>query len=284
MRFAVVAHRTSETNDRLAGAAASLGLPASVVAPRDALSLLEQGDVALGRLDVREELDGVESGTRELEQLADSGVVVLNPPSALVAAHDKLLTARILRRAGVPHPRTWLIAEGIPSPAPELPVVLKPRFGSWGRDVVLCPTAAELDRELERFAHRRWFVEHGALAQELIAPLGWDLRVVVAGGAVIGGARRLAAPGEWRTNVALGGRSEPYDPPPLARRLALEAAAAVRGDLVGVDLLPLRNGFVVSELNGAVDFRLPYALAPGNVFRAALHELLRVARLRRAAA
>jgi [lysine-biosynthesis-protein LysW]--L-2-aminoadipate ligase len=284
MQFAVVAHRTSETNDALAGAAASLGLPASVLAPRDALRTLEPGDVALGRLDVRNELDGVERGMEELEQLATSGTVLLNPPSALVAAHDKLLTARILRRAGVPHPRTWLIAEGAPSPAPELPVVLKPRFGSWGRDVVLCPTAADLDRELACCARRAWFQEHGALVQELIPPFGWDLRVVVSGGQVVGAARRVAAPGEWRTNVALGGHIEPAAPPPLARRLALEAAAAIRGDLVGVDLLPLGNGFVVSEVNGAVDFRLAYALGPGNVFRSAVHELVRVAQLRRAAA
>jgi [lysine-biosynthesis-protein LysW]--L-2-aminoadipate ligase len=118
-----------------------------------------------------------------------TGVVLLNPPSALVAAHDKLLTARILRRAGVPHPRTWLIADGAPSPAPELPVVLKPRFGSWGRDVVLCPTADALDRELARFSQRPWFAGQGVLAQELVPPLGWDLRVLVSGGRVVGAGR-----------------------------------------------------------------------------------------------
>jgi RimK family alpha-L-glutamate ligase len=284
MRFVVVAHRRSETNHALAGAAASLGLPASVLSPRDALCTLEPGDVALGRLDVREELDGVESGTAELERLAAGGAALLNPPSTLVAAHDKLLTARILRRAGVPHPRTWLIAEGFPSPAPELPVVLKPRFGSWGRDVVLCQTAEELDEALARLAQRPWFAEHGVLAQELVPPVGWDLRLVVAGGRVIGAARRVAAPGEWRTNVSLGGASEPAPAPPLAQRLALEAAAALAGDLVGVDLLPRAGGYVVSEVNGAVDFRPWYALGPCNVFRNAVHELLRVAQIRRAAA
>src|SRR5712691_4635124 len=185
MRFAVVAHRRSETNDALAGAAAALGLPASVMSPRDALRLLEPGDVALGRLDVREALDGIEEGETELERLAGFGVEVLNSAAALVAAHDKLLTARILRRAGVPHPRTWLIAGGAPSPAPELPLVLKPRFGSWGRDVVLCRTAEELDASVALLARRPWFGEHGVLAQELVEPCGWDLRVVVAGGRVV---------------------------------------------------------------------------------------------------
>jgi glutathione synthase/RimK-type ligase-like ATP-grasp enzyme len=163
-------------------------------------------------------------------------------------------------------------------------VVLKPRFGSWGRDVVLCPTADALDRELARFSQRPWFAGQGVLAQELVPPLGWDLRVVVSGGRVVGAARRVAAPGEWRTNVALGGHIERAVAPPLAQALALEAAAAIRGDLLGIDLLPLGESFVVSEVNGAVDFRRAYAPGPGNVFRDAVHELVRVAQLRRAAA
>ena len=285
MRFVVIAHRCNDTNSALVSAAEALGIASTVLHPRDALRILEPGDVALGRLDVREGLDGIESGAAEIERLSAAGVEILNRPGALVAAHDKLLTARALRLAGLPHPRTWLIAEGMPTHAPELPIVLKPRFGSWGRDVVLCRTADELAAALERAAFRGWFREHGALAQELVPPLGWDLRVVVAGGRVVGAARRIAAPGEWRTNVALGGRVEPCAPPPAARTLAISAAAAIRGDLVGVDLLPTpEQGYVVSELNGAVDFRPAYSLDADDVYTSAVIELLRVARDRRATA
>jgi RimK family alpha-L-glutamate ligase len=284
MRFVVVAHSRSETNDALAGAAASLGLRALVLPPRDALCAVEAGDVALARLDVRTELDGIEPGMAALEHIDAAGVTLLNPPPALVAAHDKHLTARILRRAGVPHPRTWLLGDGAPSPAPELPVVLKPRFGSWGRDVVRCETAEELDAALAALATRPWFAEQGVLAQELVPPVGWDLRVIVAGGRVVGAARRIAARGEWRTNVALGGKSEPMVPPPLARQLALEATKAVAADLVGVDLLPRDGGYVVAEVNGAVDFTPVYVLEPGDIFRAAVHELVQAALTRRVAA
>jgi len=284
MRFVVIAHRCSDTNEALAAAADALGVVATVQTPRDALRLLEPGDVALGRLDVRDTLDGMESGSIELERLSALDVEVLNRPSALVASHDKLLTARALRLAGLPHPHTWLIAEGMPTPAPELPLVLKPRFGSWGRDVVLCRTAADLDAALERIALRPWFRDQGVLAQELVPPVGWDLRVVVAGGRVVGAARRVAAPGEWRTNVSLGGRSERVAPPPLARTLALAAASAVRGDLVGVDLLPTHTGYVISEINGAVDFRPYYAFHGGDVYVESMLELLRIARDRRATA
>jgi len=281
MRFAVVAQRRTETNEALAGAAARLGLDSAVLPPRDALRFLEPGDVALGRLDVREGLDGIESGTRELERLAEAGIDLLNPAGALALAHDKLLTARALRLAGLPHPHSWLIAPGQPSPVPELPLVLKPRFGSWGRDVLLCRTREEFDDALARISCRGWFREHGALAQELVPPQGWDLRVVVAGSRVVGAARRFAAPGEWRTNVSLGGRSEPASPPALARTLALAAAATTRADLVGVDLLPTRSGYVVAELNGAVDVRPSYALDVEDVYAEAVLELLRAARDRR---
>jgi RimK family alpha-L-glutamate ligase len=283
MRFVVVAHSCSETNEALAAAARGLGVAGCVLPPRDALRLLEPGDVALGRLDVRDSLDGIESGSPELERLMSAGVRVLNPPSVLAAAHDKLLTSRVLRLSGVPHPHSWLIAQGMPTAAPELPVVLKPRFGSWGRDVTLCRTQAELDAQLELLRFRGWFREHGALAQELVTPLGWDLRIVVAGGRIVGAARRFAAPGEWRTNVALGGHTEPVAPPPLACRLALAGAAAIGGDLVGVDLLPTSTGFLVSELNGAVDFRPQYSLDDGDVFERAVLELLRSGLEQRAA-
>jgi RimK family alpha-L-glutamate ligase len=261
MKFAVVAHRRSATNNALVAAAQAWGLDSELVDPHRALSLLEPGDMALARLDVREGLDGIERGTGELERLAAGGVDVRNPPGTLVVAHDKLLTARALRLAGLPHPHSTLLSPALPAAVPELPVVLKPRFGSWGRDVERCTTADELDAALVRLQGKPWFVEHGALAQELVEPRGWDLRVVVAGGRVVGAACRIARKGEWRTNAALGAQVEAVDPPPLARALALAAAEATRADLVGVDLLPTGNGFVILELNGAVDFRPVYAPA-----------------------
>jgi len=260
MKFAVVAHRRSATNEALVAAARAWGLDSELLDPHTALTSLEPGDVALARLDVREGLDGIERGSGELERLAAGGVDVRNPPGTLVVAHDKLLTARALRLAGLPHPHTTLLSPTLPTPVPELPVVLKPRFGSWGRDVERCTTADELDAALVRLQRKPWFREHGALAQELVEPRGWDMRLVVAGGCVVGAACRIARSGEWRTNAALGAQVEPVEPPPLARALALAAARAARADLVGVDLLPTANGgFVVLELNGAVDFRPVYA-------------------------
>ena len=263
MRFAIVAHGPSLTNLALAARGWN-GVPGELLNPREALLTLSRGDVALARLDVCEQLDGIEEGLWALERLEEAGVTVLNPPSALLRAHDKLLTARVLRRAGLPHPRTTLVERHSPLPDLDLPAVLKPRFGSWGRDVVLCHDRSELECALEALAFRGWFRATGAVAQELIPPLGHDLRLVVAGGRLVGAAKRVAAAGEWRTNVALGAQAVPTTPPPVASQLALAAAAASGLDLVGVDLLPTGpGGFCVIELNGAVDFRPVYSL-PGS--------------------
>jgi ribosomal protein S6--L-glutamate ligase len=263
MRVALITHRPSPTTLALAARTWN-GTPIDVLSPRDALLRLEQGDVALVRLDIREDLGGIEDGLSAVERLADQGVRVLNPPSALVRAHDKVLTARTLRRAGLPHPQTRLIEHHREPPELDFPVVVKPRFGSWGREVTLCSDPGEFERTLERLAFSDWFRATGAIAQELIPPLGHDLRMIVAGGGVIGVGRRTAAPGEWRTNVALGATVSHVTPSPVAVELAVSAARVSGLDLVGVDLLPTGpGGFSVVELNGAVDFR-PLYTAPGR--------------------
>jgi RimK family alpha-L-glutamate ligase len=256
---AVVAHRVTPTNTRLG----------MVLSPAQALTRLGPGDVALGRLDVLTTLDGIEPGLWALERLAALGVTVLNGRRSLVAAHDKLTTATVLNAAHVPHPRSVHVAPWLPLPELEPPIVIKPRFGSWGRDVVRCDTVEELEEALTALQDLPWYAATGAVAQKLVAPRGYDLRLVVARGRVIGAIRRVAAAGEWRTNVALGARREPVTPPPEACEVALAGAAATGGDLVGVDLLPADVGtWVVLEVNGAVDFTSVYSL-DGDVFAAA---------------
>jgi RimK family alpha-L-glutamate ligase len=260
MRFALIACRPTPTNEAIAAAAPAEGRWESMT-PHEALELQRPGDVALGRLDVLPTLDGMDDGLWALGTLAARGVLVLNEPAALMAAHDKLLTARLLRRNDIAHPHTWHVRNGRPPRRWPRPVVLKPRFGSWGLEVHRCDDPAALDAALAGVRNSDWYRRHGALVQELVPPQGYDLRVLVAGERVVGSAFRVAAPGEWRTNISLGGvRRSVSEPPREAAALALEAARATGAALVGVDLLPDgRGGWFVAELNGAVEFTHEYA-------------------------
>ena len=165
------------------------------------------------RLDIVATLDACEPGLEVCGTLEHQGVRVLNGPEGLLAAHDKLQTAIALERAGIPHPATRHVTDPLELPALEPPLVLKPRFGSWGRDVLLCRTRAELAAAAAVLPERQWFRTTGVLAQELVPLVPRDLRVLVAGGRAVGASARVPAPGEWRTNVSLGGHLEPVEPP-----------------------------------------------------------------------
>ena len=260
MRKIVIAGaRANATNRALRAAFRSAGVTALTLTGRQLqaahlLGRLEDA-VLLGRADVSRRLDGVGETFWELRRLEQAGLPVLNGSRTLLRCHDKLQTARLLRRAGLPHPRTVLLRSPDSEPPFAGPYVVKPRFGSWGRDIQRCEDGLELRSCLRRAAGRRWFRAHGALVQEYVPNDRVDLRIIVAAGQVVGAIERIAADGEWRTNVSLGGARSPVDPPTTATVLARSAAAAFEADLVGVDLLPNHDGsYTVVELNGAVDF------------------------------
>jgi RimK family alpha-L-glutamate ligase len=277
-RLAVIAARTTDTNARLVDAARRLGFDAWRIAPDRAAGWLGPGDLALGRLDVLPTFDGPEPGLEALRQLEIEPIAVVNRAGALLGAHDKLVTALRLAACSLPHPMTAHVGDDADLEL-DFPVVVKPRFGSWGRDVSVCRNRAALWCSLRALRRRPWFVRQGALVQELVGPSSRDLRILVAAGEVVGSIERVAAEGEWRTNVSLGGTRRAIVPPADACYLALRAAEAIGTDLVGVDLLPDgEGGWVVLELNGAVDFTDDYALDGENVFERVVDGLARYAR------
>jgi ribosomal protein S6--L-glutamate ligase len=79
---------------------------------------------------------------------------------------------------------------------------------------------------------------------------GRDLRVFVVGGRARAAIARYAPAGEWRTNVAQGGRTEPVVVGPALASIAEAAAEALRLEYAGVDLVAAQDGPTVLEVNG----------------------------------
>jgi ribosomal protein S6--L-glutamate ligase len=187
-----------------------------------------------------------------LARLAARGTPVINTPRGLEAAIDKYLAAGRLAAAGVPVPRCRAV-QGLAAAERawhELggDCVLKPIFGSRGRGIVRIADPAGLagiDAAAERVFLLQEFVPHG----------GWDVRILTVVDRVFA-MRRRAAAGDWRTNVALGGTAEPFDPPRPWIDLAMRAARCLETEVAGVDILPASDGRVlVLEVNGVPGWR-----------------------------
>jgi ribosomal protein S6--L-glutamate ligase len=201
------------------------------------------------------------------------GVRVLNPPLALEVCVDKYLAGAKLEAAGLPVPPTMVCQDA--ETALEAfhalggDVVVKPLFGAEGRGMMRI-TDVEMAWRTLRALERLQAVLY---LQQFVAHPGWDLRAFVLGGRVLTAMRRHAR-GDWRTNVAQGGRAESVRLSGDEERLALAAARAVGAPVAGVDLLPRpEGGYFVLEVNAVPGWR---ALAPAtgtDVARAVLEYL-----------
>lgn len=219
--------------------------------------LLASSDGVLIRMMPPGSLEQVVYRMDALHRLAATGMPVLNSPRAVEAAVDKYLSLSQMDAKGIPVPPTYagesareaLAAYDTLGPD----VVVKPLFGSEGRGLLRVS-----DRELARRTFQT-LERLGAViyVQKTIRHPGHDLRALVLAGRVVGAMRRFAPEGDWRTNVAVGGRPEPCMLSPGLERLALRSAESVGAQLAGVDILDDldRDEPVVLEVNAVPGWR-----------------------------
>jgi ribosomal protein S6--L-glutamate ligase len=196
-----------------------------------------------------------------LHRLQARGVPVLNPPAAIETCVDKYLATARLHAAGLTVPPTIVCqhADAALEAFEQLggDVVVKPLFGSEGRGMVRI-TDGEMAWRTFRTLERLNSVLY---VQRFIPHEGYDLRAFVMGERLIAAMCRHAR-GDWRTNVAQGGRAECIQLSVEHEKLALRAAAAVQAPVCGVDLLPGKDGrLYVLEVNSVPGWR---ALAPAT--------------------
>lgn len=194
-----------------------------------------------------------QAGLHVLLQLEALGLPVVNAAMALWRARDKVRSFQVLAQAGVPTPASLVLGRALDAAALEAalgapPWVVKAPEGTKGEAVFLVEDAAGLaalpaDPAVPYFVQR--FVPEAR---------GADLRVFVIDGVARAAMRRTAADGDFRANLAQGGRAERE---PLTPELAAVAEAATRAhglDVAGVDVLPAEGGPLVIEVNGSPGF------------------------------
>ncbi|HRQ72894.1 MAG TPA: lysine biosynthesis protein LysX [Phycisphaerales bacterium] len=186
------------------------------------------------------------------------GVPCVNQARVIDACGDKLATTLALARAGVPSPRTMVAVDAESAlqavEAIGYPAVLKPTVGSWGR---LLARVSDRDAAEAVIEHKATLggPQHGVFyVQEYVRKPQRDLRVFVVGDRAICGIVRHSA--HWITNTARGGRAERLDLTAEIERLCVQAARAVGGGVLAIDLLECpERGLLVSEVNHTMEFR-----------------------------
>lgn len=186
-----------------------------------------------------------------LSALAEMGVAVINPVNSILQMRNKAETMRKMVSSGLPVPKT-LITESIEDAArfvkDNYPCILKPITGFGGEGVRLINRAFDLDNiyDFLKF-HSQIFGKGAYLLQEYVRNPGYDIRALVLNGKVIATMQRVGMDG-LLNNIHAGGipRKNTTDIDDLAKK----AASAVRGKLVGVDLIPDLEGRIwILEVN-----------------------------------
>ncbi len=191
--------------------------------------------------------------------LESMGIPVVNSFETSLVSGNKLLTTLKLAKAGVPTPRTYAafsdeaalnIMESI-----GYPVVVKPIVGSWGRLIARIDDRDDASLLIEARRLSSDPLQHIYYLQEYVDRPPRDIRAIVVGEDVVAAIYRYQPPGDWRTNVARGGRVEAAILTGEQREMILKAAGAVGGGVLGVDAMEAREGLLVHEVNNTVEFK-----------------------------
>jgi ribosomal protein S6--L-glutamate ligase len=206
------------------------------------------------------------------------GIPCLNRVGPMLAAQDKLWTAAVLAKAGLPTPLCSSVArpeDALVAVAELGSAVAKPLFGSLGDGLF----RVETSRERSRLVRRSRASPH--LVQRFVPPGGVDYRLFVVGDRVEACIRREAPKGEFRSNVARGGRAVAAVATRLWREIAVESTRALGLSFGGVDLIASEQGPLVLEVNGFPNFKALHRATGRDMAEPIAREVLRVARAAR---
>jgi len=202
-----------------------------------------------------------------LQALEDQGTRALNTVSAMQAADDKTLTARLLARNRIPQVPTHVIPLTISAMLEAFEgmggeTVFKRSHGGQGRWVRLAKSSTDVESIYNEF-----LLEGSAaiVAQPCINEfIGKTIRVIVTDGQVLASALRQTSL-DWRSNIHLGSSQELISLTNAEKELAVSATHALGLGHSGIDLIRTNNGTKVLEVNACPDFTSMRALSKVDI-------------------
>ena len=185
-----------------------------------------------------------------------AGTVVLNDPEASRASRSKLESSLIFQLEKLPFLQSQFFY-GNYGIEPDEPgeVIIKPVFGSQGRDIHFFNNATEAKEHFDNEeTEEAKLIAEPFLSQADLGPYVIDYRASVVGGKCVALMTRIPEVGTRIANIAQGGTGSALSLDHPAARLAEQALAAFGLDYAGVDILGLGDDLYVSEVDAWAGF------------------------------
>jgi ribosomal protein S6--L-glutamate ligase len=192
-------------------------------------------------------------GTAVVRQFEMMRVYPTNESQGISRSRDKLRALQLLAAEGVGLPVTSFAhstkdIDGLVSLVGGAPLVVKLLEGTQGMGVVLAETKKAAESVIGAFRN----LNANILVQEFIKEAGGsDIRTFVVGNRVVAAMERVAAQGEFRSNLHRGGEARRVRLTPEERATAKRAARILGLNVAGVDLMRSNHGPVVLEVNSS---------------------------------
>lgn len=193
-----------------------------------------------------------------VSSLQDIGFLVVNDLDSMLVCDNKMSNALMMERNNIPIPRTSIISneksieDAHERVGGKFPVIVKTLKGTQGVGVMKVDSMSSLIGVCQSL----WKYDADLLIQEFME-MKSDIRTLVIGGKVIASAERIREENnkDFRNNVHLGARTEPYQ---LSKKEidVIKAAARASGAMYcGVDHAVVKGKPYIIEVNGSPGIR-----------------------------
>ncbi len=168
--------------------------------------------------------------------LYTQGANLLNPYQSCSLIQSKIITSRLLHKAGIPAPDCWVTGDFslAKSLLEKHPLIIKPHMGHRGAGLYLCKTPEDVDKVPPP--------QTPMIIQEAIPGPGEDLKIYVIGDQVFGVKKTFS-----ETSFTVAGRHVPITEE--VRQISLEVGEACGLGLYGLDIIESDHGPFVVDVN-----------------------------------
>ncbi len=252
---------TAKKAARMAEELAALGVQTDIAANDGFLTAVDGSGTVTSRFGEYRFVLYFDKDKYTAQMLEITGMRLFNSAESVRLCDDKMLTHIALANVGIPMPqtlsgalcytRTAVLPDEYIDKATNilgLPLVVKECYGSYGEQVYLARTRAEVKSVADKLKCRAY------LFQRFVSEsAGRDMRIIVVGGKTVAAMERFSEV-DFRSNAELGGKAYPANPPTEFRRIAEKSAEILGLDYCGVDVLFGKDGPLLCEVNSNAMF------------------------------